>query len=299
VPEKRNRRAAARNDDAGSFISADGVIGRLVDQTFDNPAMSGGLFVMALTASAIVSNALFLQNVRHPEPLFSTRPPLVIERHAPGSSAVPIPPHRDDATGSIAPPLPRPAPIPPMAMVEAQPAAESETLIREIQTVLARKGLYLGAIDGEFGALSRSAITAYEKAEGLPVTGEPSAALLERLKTAAAAPPASPPPVVAAIPPELPSPSVATAPVQELAPRTPQGPSPQEIEAELKRLRYERVQTALNRIGYGPVAVDGAPNQETINAIRRFELDNGLPISGLAGDGVVDRLIAIGALPAT
>jgi peptidoglycan hydrolase-like protein with peptidoglycan-binding domain len=299
VPEKRNRRAAARNDDAGSFISADGVIGRLVDHAFDNPAMSGGLFVMALTASAIVSNALFLQNVRHPEPLFSTRPPLVIERHAPGAPAVPIPPHRDESTGSIAPPLPRPAPIPPMA-VDPGPA-ESEALIREIQTVLARKGLYLGAIDGKFGALSRSAITAYEQAEGLPVTGEPSAALLDRMKTAAAAPPASPPPVVAAIPPELPpSPSVATAPVQEVAPPpVPQGPSPQEIEAELKRLRYERVQTALNRIGYGPVAVDGTPNQETINAIRRFELDNGLPISGLAGDGVVDRLIAIGALPAT
>jgi peptidoglycan hydrolase-like protein with peptidoglycan-binding domain len=296
VPEKRHRRAtAARDGGDDAFIAADGVIGRFVDRAFDNPAMSGGLFVMALTATAIVSNALFLQNVRHPEPLFSTRPPLVIERHVPSPAAVPLPPHRDDETGSIAPPLPRPAPISPKAMVES----EDTTLIREIQTMLARRGLYLGAIDGKYGALSRSAIAAYEKAEGLPVTGEPSAGLLDRMKAAAAAPPMSPAPVVAAIPPELPPPS-AVAPVQEAAlPPAPQVPSPAEVEAELKRLRYERVQTALNRIGYGPVAVDGTPNQETVNAIRRFELDNGLPISGVAGDGVVDRLIAIGALPST
>jgi peptidoglycan hydrolase-like protein with peptidoglycan-binding domain len=107
-----------------------------------------------------------------------------------------------------------------------------------------------------------------------------------------------PAPVVGAIPPELPPPSAAAL-VQEAALPAPQGPSPQEIEAELQRLRYERVQTALNRIGYGPVPVDGTANEETANAIRRFELDNGLPISGSAGDGVVDRLIAIGALPAT
>ncbi len=293
MPEKRNRRAPARQDDGdGAFVSVDGAIGRLVDRVFDNPAMSGGLFVMALTASAIVSNALFLQNVRHPEPLFSTRPPLTIDRHVP-PAAVPIPPHRSDETGSIAPPLPRPAPIPPAA-VEAGDTA----LLREIQTVLARKGLYLGAIDGKYGELSRSAIAAYEKAEGLPVTGEPSTGLLENMKAAAAAPPAPPAPVVAAIPPELPPPSAA-APVQEAALPAPQGPSPQEIEAELKRLRYERVQTALNRIGYGPVPVDGTANEETANAIQRFELDNGLPISGAAGDSVVDRLIAIGALPAT
>ena len=296
MPEKRNRRAPARqNGSDGAFVSVDGAIGRVVARVFDNPALSGGLFVMALTASAIVSNALFLQNVRHPEPLFATRPPLLIDRHVPPASA-PIPPHRGDETGSIAPPLPRPAPIPPMATV----AVEGTTPLREIQAVLARKGLYLGAIDGKYGELSRSAIAAYEKAEGLPVTGEPSTELLERMKAAAAAlaPPASPAPVVAAIPPELP-PQSAAAPAQELAPPASQGPSPQEIEAELRRLRYERVQTALNRIGYGPVAVDGTANEETANAIRRFELDNGLPISGSAGDGVVDRLIAIGALPAT
>jgi peptidoglycan hydrolase-like protein with peptidoglycan-binding domain len=264
VPEPRNRRQAG-----GEAVMTDGLIGRLVDRACDNPAMTGGLFVMALTASAIVSNAMFLQNVRHPEPLFATRPPLVVERSVPPSP--PLPQRRDDQTGSIPPPLPRPAPIPATTIT----TSPEESLLREIQTMLAHKGLYLGAIDGEYGPLSRSAIAAYQKVEGLAVTGEPSAMLLEHLRI---------PQTTAAAPAE---------PYADALPKV------ESTVAESKRLRYERVQAALNRIGYGPVAVDGTTNEETANAIRRFELDNGLPISGTASEAVIDRLIAIGALPET
>jgi hypothetical protein len=241
--------------------------------------MSGGLFVMALTATAIVSNALFLQSVRHPEPLFATRPPLVIDRHVP---AVPVPPRRDDQTGSIATPLPRLAPIP-----VSRPAVPMKTeavevrLLREVQAELGRMGLYLGALDGLYGELSRSAIAKYQRAAGLAVTGEPTQALLEHMKAAETAPREAP--VVAAIP------STAAAPL----------PDPEAVQAEIEQIRYQRVQSALNRIGYGPVAVDGKPDDDTANAIRRFELDNGLPITGVAGQELIDRLAAIGALSST
>lgn len=272
MPKTRNRRQAATRRIASNQAAAtDGLIGRLVDGACDNPAMTGGLFVMALTATAIVSNAMFLQNVRHPEPLFATRPPLVVDRSAP--LPPPAPPHRDE-TGSIVPPLPRPAPI------AAPPATKptDDALVRDIQTALAAKGLYLGAIDGEYGPLSRSAIAAYQKAQGLNVTGEPSAVLLEHLTTTSAT--AHP---------------VKSVPLSE----RPSLPAVEATVADSQRLRYERVQAALNRIGYGPVAIDGKANEETTNAIRRFELDNGLPISGTVSDAVIDRLLAIGALPAT
>jgi peptidoglycan hydrolase-like protein with peptidoglycan-binding domain len=276
VPETRNRRRTASGNAASNqIVVGEGVVGRLVDRACDNPAMTGGLFVMALTATAVISNALFLQNVRHPEPLFATRPPLVVDRNAPLSP--PLPPRRDDQTGSIPPPLPRPAPIAPMTT-----KSDADTLTRDIQKALAQKGMYLGAIDGEYGPLSRSAITAYQTAQGLNVTGEPSVALLEHLRMSSAA---APPPRAEAT----------GAPQSE----TPALPAVDITVADSQRLRYERVQAALNRIGYGPVAVDGAANEETVNAIRRFELDNGLPISGSADDAVIDRLIAIGALPAT
>jgi len=276
VPKTRNgRQMASRNVARDQAVVADGLIGRFVDRACDNPAMTGGLFVMALTATAIVSNAMFLQNVRHPQPLFATRPPLVVDRSVPPPP--PIPPHRDD-TGSIAPPLPRPAPI---AAPTEEPSGDA--IVRGIQTALAEKGLYLGAIDGEYGPLSQSAIVAYQKAQGLSVTGEPSAALLEHLRTSSAT---ARPPIEAVSKPQ-----------SETEP--PALPAVEATMADSQRLRYERVQAALNRIGYGPVAIDGTANEATTNAIRRFELDNGLPISGAVSDAVIDRLLAIGALPAT
>jgi peptidoglycan hydrolase-like protein with peptidoglycan-binding domain len=66
--------------------------------------------------------------------------------------------------------------------------------------------------------------------------------------------------------------------------------------ADPERDRYLRVQAALNQIGYGPVPASGSEDPETTNAIRRFELDNGLPITGRPGKRVIDRLISIGAL---
>jgi peptidoglycan hydrolase-like protein with peptidoglycan-binding domain len=305
VPDKRIRSTAkVRSQEPGEFVSTDGLIGRIVDGACDNPAMSAGLLVMALTATAIASNAMFLQNARHPEPLFSTRPALVIERHERTSpTIIPIPPRREDQTGSIAP-LPRArAPITDMIAVKSAEA----TLIHEIQTILGESGLYRGSIDGVYGALSRSAISAYQEAEGLLVTGEPSAKLLDHMQMKVAAvesPSILPPPIAIEAPPTLPPP-----PSLELPPTLPP-PGAMQIPVSLpvtraaevivnngERLRYERVQTALNLIGYGPVSVGGVPNEETSNAIRRFELDNGLQISGAASVNVIDRLIAIGALP--
>lgn len=62
------------------------------------------------------------------------------------------------------------------------------------------------------------------------------------------------------------------------------------------RLRTRRVQEALNQLGYGPVDTDGRSGGKTATAIRRFELDNGLPLTGVAGDAVMAKLVMIGAM---
>lgn len=59
------------------------------------------------------------------------------------------------------------------------------------------------------------------------------------------------------------------------------------------------VQTALNRAGFGPVAVDGSIGPRTLDAIKRFQKSKGLMPDGIAGpktkamlgiiDGVPDR----------
>jgi len=57
--------------------------------------------------------------------------------------------------------------------------------LRKLQRLLHRRHLYTGAIDGAYGKLMRAAIEAYEKGEGLPVTGLATHALLKRLSGAA------------------------------------------------------------------------------------------------------------------
>ena len=53
--------------------------------------------------------------------------------------------------------------------------------VRELQGLLAGRQLYAGPTDGNYGSALMAAIEAYEKAEGLPVTGLATMALLQRL----------------------------------------------------------------------------------------------------------------------
>ena len=366
-------------------IEVDGLVARLTDRLFDNPAMSGGLLVMALTATAIVSNAMFLQSTRHPQPLFMTRPaPDLMD-----PATVPLPRSRAERTGSIAPaaavepPLPR---LQPAQRVATAPAPTVDRgVITDLQRLLAERGLYKGAIDGISGSRTRAAISAYQKAEKLPVTGQPSLAVLDHIRTASVAVAASPPakapaapapkavteiaaaptppaeiPVVArdAVPPmavaapaapaaepplaaaspveDDPIASVVDAPLPASAPAVAAEPAvapsvamsdaapPAEVAAPPRpaipvveavpvsatpvaaapspssgaSARYAAVQRALNNIGYGPVAENGVVDDATADAIRRFELDNGLPLTGRPEDRVVNRLISIGAMEA-
>ncbi|HZP20063.1 MAG TPA: peptidoglycan-binding domain-containing protein [Bauldia sp.] len=317
---KSRRRVAVKVE---AEAAGEGVVARIVERAIENPAMTGGLFVMALTAAAIVSNAMLLQHGRHPEPLFMTRPAV--------DDTVPLPRVRAPQAAVV-----RPAPAP-AATAAAAPAAALKPVpdvktVVSLQKALAAKGLYKGAVDGIAGSRTRAAVAAYEKSAGLPVTGEPSADLLDRITTASIKPVAKGTPAKPAVatipakrvapPADIPAPSASLEPATDIAPVTrmplptdpapaaaapvavaapapavspaaPAGPDPARLAAEL---RYQQVQDALNRIGYGPLAVTGSENEETANAIRRFELDNGLPISGTANDRVLGRLRTIGAM---
>ncbi len=324
-------------------IGTDGLVARLTDRVFENPAMSGGLLVMALTATAIISNAMFLQSTRHPQPLFMTRPVPALLTPYVDPSAVPLPRRRADRTGGVSapsadPPLPR---VPPAQRVDAAPPPLLErAVVADLQRALAKRGLYKGAIDGISGSRTRAAISAYQKAEGLAVTGEPSAGVLDHIRTASIATPLAPvePPAARIAPPPppdtQPAPQVTTVPAGKDAPDgdpiasfvespgepapVPDSPAapvqPPAAEAEVpvpasdpapvpdpaavERDRYLAVQHALNRIGYGPVMENGVIDRDTADAIRRFELDNGMPITGRPEERVVDRLVSIGAMEA-
>lgn len=276
---KQGRRAPAGRRKVVA-VEQGGVLARMADQAIENPAMSGGLFVMALTVTAIFSNALFLQKAQHPEPIFSTRS--AVTEPAP----VPLPRARVAPTDQ-APPVPRDAPATAKPAAAGQASADAQkdiALVGDIQRALAGIGLYRGPVDGKFGAQTHASIAAFERREGLTVTGNPSPAILARInqkKTAAAKPAPAVTPA-----PTTPVQSAPAAPVAKAAPDP----------AALAAARYRRIQTALNDIGYGPLEVNGQSGGETEDAIRRFELDNGLPLTGTADDAVIARLIKIGAM---
>lgn len=56
------------------------------------------------------------------------------------------------------------------------------------------------------------------------------------------------------------------------------------------------VQIALSDAAYGPLRTDGLMGRETTDAIRRFQLDNGLALTGAVDNELVQRLVAVGAM---
>jgi peptidoglycan hydrolase-like protein with peptidoglycan-binding domain len=243
--------------------------------------------VMALTATAIASNALFLQNTRHPDPIYKSRPAAFREAPRPQSK---IQREQPRPVAAVIPPLPHPSPARGRIRLPEPPAVIPPPVV-EIQRELARLGLYAGAIDGVPGARTSAAIAAYETAAGRPVTGQPTAELLEAMKQ----PLPERSPRAMALP---------DATAIELDQRQRQraaaiaADEKSQVDTEMRK-NFRVIQGALNRIGYGPVPVDGSMSEDTVDAIRRFELDNGLPISGEATEELIGRLIAIGAIKAT
>lgn len=261
--------------------------------------------VMALTASAIISNALFLQSNRHPDPLFSTRPPMARQVPQPVPIVASRPAEPQPEISEMAPPMPRLAPnrhAPAMEAIlaespEATAATPSATetvpdaaLVTEIQRELARLGLYRDTIDGLLGAHTQAAIAAYQTAAGLPRTGLATPELLSIMRH----------PLPARGQPAVADPArdaeAAALDMRERQRAEKIAAEKQAVAETQARANTRIVQSALNRIGYGPLTVDGDASEATADAIRRFELDNGLPITGTPSDALVGRLVAIGAV---
>ena len=299
MPGKSTRRVSRKKQAEVQAIAADGIMANAIDRIFENPAMSGGLVVMVITAMAIMSNALFLQRGQHPEPLFATRPASFADAPAPA----PIATRRAAVPETTTEPMPTPIPVPrtrehtAVTVAPAAPATIAEppapapnsaaALITSIQRELARLGLYTGSIDGLIGPQTRAAIAKWQNAAGIPATGEPTPELLLALqKPTASIAPAPVQPVV----------SVDRDAVAAAVERAEQLEREQAAVEEAQSLR--RVQVALSEMGYGPLRTDGRMDRATADALRGFQLDNGLSVTGANSDALMKRLVSIGAMKA-
>ncbi|MBY0611349.1 MAG: peptidoglycan-binding protein [Beijerinckiaceae bacterium] len=206
------------------------VVGRRI---FHRPMRSLAAIVALGISGVILVNAVALQHDRHPAPFFAV---------APVTSALP-------AKAPLPPARPASAPV---QLSEAD-LVKQAVLNKDLQAELARRGFYIGVIDGKPGTRFEIAIREYEKAAGLPVTGQAT----EKLLTQVAA-------------------SKLAMKDQLLLLIKDAGST-----AQPERTRtVEGVQRALNKIGYGPLRTDGSFGATTKAAIERFERDRKLAVRG-------------------
>jgi peptidoglycan hydrolase-like protein with peptidoglycan-binding domain len=131
--------------------------------------------------------------------------------------------------------------------------------LRNVQVALATLGYNVGTPDGIIGPKSRTAIRAFQVDSALPESGEPSIALYEKLQAA----------------------------IVERSGATTQ--STQAATTASKSMISE-AQTELRRRGYAISAITGVADAETVAAVRDYQADAQLPVTGDINDALLQQL---------
>lgn len=307
-PEKKpaGRAAAKRNGPSAAMR----ILRSTVAGIARYPRLVGGLATFGVVFSFVAANALWYQPRHHPAPLLVTR---MFESDAkrqvrsepdteevasaasddPGVTTFRIERQDDRAA--------EPAPTGPIA----------SPLVKAIQQSLASRGLYDGPVDGVTGPKTTAAILFFEETEGLEQTGEATSALLSRIKSLGTK--------VAVIPDERPSPDVTAstktttkpfvkkhdddvadliraAEVQPVAATPVKTTAADKTAGDVSPETVMKIQKALSRFAYAKVKVDGVAGEATRAAIRAFEKNYNLPVTGEPSERVVKKLKSIGAI---
>ena len=132
--------------------------------------------------------------------------------------------------------------------------------LRNVQVALATLGYNVGTPDGVIGPKSRAAIRAFQVDSSLPVSGEPSIVLYEKLQ----------------------------AKIVERNGATTQ--SAQQVAPTATKAMISEAQGELRRRGYAISAITGIADAETIAAVRDYQADARLPVTGDINDALLQQL---------
>jgi peptidoglycan hydrolase-like protein with peptidoglycan-binding domain len=176
-------------------------------------------------------------------------------------------------------PGPHPAPF---FTTHARPpvqAGQPDELVRAVQDALKQVGYYSGPLDGISGSQTHSAIETFEAQSGRERTGEATLELLGVIQATSR--------------PDLPPVATEMASTEQAPDVTQPVAAPQAVQPDPL---VAAVQDALARSAYGSLVADGVVGPDTQQAIKRFQRDHDLPVTGEVSDALVVELRAAGAL---
>jgi peptidoglycan hydrolase-like protein with peptidoglycan-binding domain len=140
--------------------------------------------------------------------------------------------------------------------------------VEDVQRELLQVGVYTGLVDGIYGERTRAAIIAYQTSNDLIPDGEVSGDLLEHIRYRRT--------VVDAA-----TYTGTTAPPKpEMEPQA----------SDRAKLLIRKVEAALADLGYDPGEIDGTLSAQSEKAIRKFQADEKLPITGKLSPDVLTEL---------
>ena len=253
-------RAATIDSDAD-----DGALRALLRRALGrNPLDVAGIVLLLVAVGAILANALYRQPGPHPAPIFSVKP-------------------RPVATDVVTL-LPRARPALPRSDAAKPDSAPRADLLIEIQRELIKRGLFEGAADGLLGPKTDAAIRDFETLANMKVTGEPSEELLRALQRLARTDPHKSDRLDAA---------ARTGGRNDLISDLLNAPAASAGSGQ----RIVAVQRALNDFGYGPVKATGSIGPETTAAIRKFESERKMPVTGQVSARLIRELAAVTGRP--
>jgi peptidoglycan hydrolase-like protein with peptidoglycan-binding domain len=183
------------------------------------------LAFLGLTGS-IIYNALYLQDLHGTS---------VAATPSPSAEMATLPPVSTD--------------LPPLEPEQGGP----QLVVRAVQRELAARGFDVGSADGTPSEKTKAAISAYQRAQGLPITGIATDELLRHILLGGPAQPAGATGSVAA--------KAAHGDTKDIS-------------------NVKAVQQTLADLGYAPGPVDGALGRATARAISAFQHDRKMPETG-------------------
>ncbi|MTI17075.1 peptidoglycan-binding protein [Rhodobacteraceae bacterium RKSG542] len=209
--------------------------------------------LMLLTAGLIAGNAVLFQEGVHPSPLVATRQ------------------------------MPEKVDVKKIAASIADPVQVA--LVRDVQRELRRLELYEGSIDGLEGPATQRAVRAYERSRQLSETGLVTAALLAKLTMDSNIDFSQGDDVP--LPRTAPSSSATNIQATKVSLTSSQPAAPAKPASDPKVLEVQKV---LAKLGYGPLSLDGISGGQTTSAVKRFQADNGMTVTGAISPTLVSRL---------